>query len=185
MEILKKNELKKEFFKLTKKLSDAEAMDVLIEKINSEDYVLVDFSGVYVYMGAYKFIYKSKTSVYPLDEILVTEDDSTAECKLFFELDSGLLRFVDIKDELETFEKKNKIVYIPNVRNYQTKSTFIKDFKKLQKAYFLEMFTNNEESAVNLVTSEEFIKQLFSLENYMERTENDKLIVRKLTKDKK
>ena len=133
MVVLQKDELKKEFFELTKhqKLSVDEAVDKLFKKIDSADYVLSGCNGVYVYMGTYKLVHKSDDAWYPLDEILVPEGDTTADYKLFYELDTGLSKGISIKKELETFQNNNTIIYIPNVRSFENESTFIEDFKKL------------------------------------------------------
>ena len=169
MVILQKDELKKEFSELTKdqKLSVDEAVDKLFKKIDSSDYLLSGFNGLYVYMGTYKLAHESDTTWYPVDDILVSEEDPTAEYKLFYELDTGLSKCVEIKEDLETFENANTIIYIPNVRSFEKKFTFIEDFKKLRKIYLRELCVGDEESAVALVTTEDYIKQLFSVENYM------------------
>ena len=163
MVVLKKDELKRWFLNLTKdqKLSIDEAIDKLFKKIDSDDSLLLGFNGIYVYMGTYKLVHESDAAWYPAKEILVSEDDPTAEYKLFYELDTGLPQAINIKEELETFENNNTIVYIPNVRNFEKKFTFVEDFKKLRKIYLRELCVSDEESAVTLVTKEDYIKKLF------------------------
>ena len=193
MAVLKKDELKKEFLNLTKdqRLSIDEAVNGLFEKIDSDDYLLLGSNGVYVYMGTYKLVHKSDTTWYPVDEILVSEDNLTAQYKLFYQLDTGLGKFVNIKEELDAFENNNTIIYIPNVRNIENKFTFIEDFKKLRKVYLRELCISGEESAVNLVTTEDYIEQLFSVENYEIRKlhglyeEEPKQLVKKPSNNKK
>lgn len=173
MIVIKKEELKKQFLELMKRqnLSIDEAIDKLFKIINSDDYLLLGFNGVYIYMGTYKLVHESDTAWYPVNEILVSEEDPTASYKLFYELDTGLPKKIDMHEELDDFEKNNTIIYIPNVRNFETKTTFIQDFIKLRKNYLKEFCIKGEDIAVELVTSEEYIKQLFSIENYMH--END------------
>ena len=169
MKVLQKDELKNIFLELTKKqnLSPEEAIDKLFEEINSDKYLLMGVNGVYVYMGTYKKEHESADSWYPVRSVLVPEDDPTAEYKLFYELDTGLPKKVDINNDLKYFEENNTIVYIPNARNYEREFTFEQDFKKLRKIYLRELCINNEEYAVALTTSEDYIKAVFSVANYM------------------
>lgn len=169
MNILKKDDVRKEFFELTRtqNFSIDEAIDKLFKKVTSKDYLLMGFNGVYVYMGIYKQVHESSAFWSPASEVFVSEEDQTAEYKLFYELDTGLSKYVDIGDELNRFERDNTIVYIPNVRNYEDKTTFEQDFEKLRKAYLKELCIINEKTAVELITNEEYIKRLFSIENYL------------------
>lgn len=170
MKVLQKDDIKKEFLELTKvqNIPIDKAIDQLFEKISSDDHLLTSFNGVYVYMGAYKLEHESSDSWYPVNEVLVSEEDLTAEYKHFYELDTGLLRCVNIKEELNYFEKNNTIIYIPNARSFESENTFEQDFKKLRKIYLKELCLYDEETAVALVTSEDYIKEVFSVTNYMQ-----------------
>ena len=164
MIVINKNQLKKECNRLINDegLNINEAIDKIYNIISSDDCLLVGFNGIYVYMGTYKLDNKE----FPINTTFVDEKDPNKEYKLFYELDTGLSKYVNIKEELKDFENNNTIVYIPNVRNYESEYTFIEDFKKLRKIYLKELCTNNEEDAIKLITNENFIKKTFSVENY-------------------
>lgn len=172
MQILRKEDIKQEFTRLTtvKGLSIDNAITMLFDVIDSDDHLLMGFNGIYVFMGTYKLEHASPDSWYPVTEVLLANDDEKADYKMFYELDTGLPKAIKL-DELESFENNNTIIYIPNVRNYEDKHTFESDFKKLRKAYLKELCTKNEEEAVSLITTESFIKDLFSIERYL--TENN------------
>lgn len=169
MKVLQKDDVRKEFLELTRtqNLSTEGAIDKLFKQINSDDHLLMGFNGVYVYMGTYKLVHESPDSWYPVHEVFVSEKDPTAEYKLFYELDSGLPKCINIKDDLDYFERNSTVVYIPNARNHESKYTFEQDFSKLRRIYLRELCVSDEETAVALVTSEDYIKQVFSVENYM------------------
>lgn len=169
MKVLQKDDIRKEFFDLTKtqNLSTDNAVDKILEKVSSDDHLLMGFNGVYVYMGTYKLVHECPGSWYPVHEIFVSEEDPTAEYKLFYELDTGLPKCVNIKDDLDYFEQNSTIVSIPNARNYENKYTFEQDFTKLRRIYLRELCISDEETAVALVTSEDYIKEAFSVANYM------------------
>lgn len=169
MRVLQKEDIRKEFLELTRSqnLSADGAIDKLFEQISSDDHLLMGFNGVYVYMGTYKLVHECPGSWYPVHEVFVSEEDPTAEYKLFYELDSGLPKCVNIKDDLDYFERNSIIVYIPNARNHESKYTFEQDFTKLRKIYLRELCVNNEETAVALITSDDYIKEVFSVANYM------------------
>ena len=168
MRLITKQELKDLFNTLIEKheFSIEQAIDYLMEKLK-KDYLIKNFNGVYVYMGTYKLVHKYENCWYPAHERLVAEDDPTKEYKMFYELDTGLQKCINVGQELEMFEQGNTIVVIPNVRNYENKATFKQDYEKLRRIYLKELCLKDEESALSIVTSEEYIKQEFSIEKYL------------------
>lgn len=168
MMLITKQELKDLFNTLIEKheFSIEQAIDYLMEKLK-KDYLIKNFNGVYVYMGTYKLVHKYENCWYPAHEQLVAEDDPTKEYKKFYELDTGLQKCINVGQELEMFEQDNTIVVIPNVRDYENKATFKQDYEKLRRIYLKELCLKDEESALSIVTSEEYIKQEFSIEKYL------------------
>lgn len=168
MKFISKEDLKREYFELKKKknLSDTTIINYLMSKLKS-DYLITELDGIYVYMGTYKLVHESSDAWYPVYEELVDENNPNAEYKIFNRLDSGLKKSVRIGKDMEIFEKSNTIIFIPNFRNFEAEFTFEEDFKKLRNLYFHELFAKDEETATSVVTSEQWIKDVFSFENYI------------------
>lgn len=170
MKLITKEELRKEFLNLTQIecLCNDEAIDVLAKKLE-QDYLITDFDGVYVYMGTYKLVHECAYAWYPVHEVLVDEQDSTAEYQTFYELDTGLKKCINVNQDLEKFKQNNTIIYIPNVRHFENKYTFEDDFKKIRRVYLEDLCLMSNEDALSFITSEEYIKEIFSIENYMKQ----------------
>ncbi len=172
MEILHKNEIRKEFYNLIENqgFSFETAINKLLQKLSSGDYFLIDTNKIYVYMGTYKIVHECPTSWYPLHNVFVSKEDPTAEYKLFRELDTGLESAISINDkydELDSFERNNTIIYIPNARPYEDKHTFELDFLKLRKMYLEDLCAYGEEIAIKHATSNDYLNIVFSVINFM------------------
>lgn len=167
MKALEKEDLRKEFFNLIRQqnISIEEAIDKLY---NKDDYLIIETNNVYVYMGTYKLEHPFNPSWYPVEEVFVSEEDKTAEYKLFYELDTGLSRAFNIGDDLDRFEQNNIIINMPNLWSIErNRYTLEEDFKKLRKSYLKELCIRKEEIAFKLITSEEYIKKVFSIKNFI------------------
>lgn len=136
-----------------------------------DDYVLHSLNKIYVYMGTYKTIINNPEFPLTNDEVITSENDPDATYKKFYELDSGLPSCINVGNLLDEFENDNKIIIIPNVRDYENESTFEDDFNKLRKIYLKTLCISGEEAAIDLVTSKEYIAKVFSVENYMKENQ--------------
>lgn len=167
MKIISKEELKKEYRELRdQNYSDEDIVDYFMVKLES-DYLISKSNGIYVYMGTYKLVHESSDAWYPVWEVLVNENDPSAEYKVFKELDTGLKQCVSVGEDMERFENNNVIITIPNYRSFEEDFTFEEDFKKLRELYLHELCASDEETAISVVTSGQRIKALFSFENYL------------------
>ncbi len=168
MKLISEEDLKKEYLELKKqkKFSDNEILNYFMDKLEN-DYLITKCNGIHVYMGTYKLVHKYSDSWYPVSEVLVDENDLSAEYKAFKELNTGLKKCINIGKDMEDFEKDNIIIFIPNVRNFEREFTFEQDFKKLRKLYFKELFIKDEKAAISTVTSEQWIEETFSVKNYL------------------
>lgn len=170
MKVLTKKEIIDEYKDLItkEKISKEEALDKIL---NSDDYLLSESNGISVFMGSYRWE-RPEDDFYPVETFLVDDEDSTITYKYFYEIDRCWTMYKKPED-MEDFEKNHIIIYIPNARNFQADFTYLEDFKKLRKIYFRELFNNGEEEAIKYITSEENIKSIFSVENYMKENNID------------
>lgn len=143
--------------------NENELVNSIIENFKNE--LIFNSNEIFVYTGTYNLKHEIK-AWYPVHEILVDENSPSAQYKKFKDLESGLSYGINLKD-LSDFEKYNIVIYLPNARNYENEYTFQEDYMKLRRNFFKEAIINGQASALNLVCSEEEIKELFSVENYM------------------
>ena len=164
MKVLTKKEIIDEYKDLItkEKMSQEQALDTILD---SDKYLLSESNGISVFMGSYRWE-RPEDTFYPVDTFLVDDEDPNITYKYFYEIDRCWSMYKK-PEEMEDFEKNHIIIYIPNARNFQTNYTYLEDFKKLRKIYFRELFNNGEEEAIKYITSEENIKSIFSVENYM------------------
>lgn len=170
MKVLTKEEIITEYKDLItkEKMSQEQALDTILD---SDNYLLSESNGISVFMGSYRWE-RPEDAFYPVDTFLVDDEDPTITYKYFYEIDRCWSMYKK-PEEMEDFEKNHIIIYIPNARNFQTNYTYLEDFKKLRKIYFRELFNNGEEEAIKYITSEEKIKSIFSVENYMKENNID------------
>jgi len=140
----------------------------LIERATDgvEDETVHDSNEIMIYMGTYYHAYESDAFTSGL-EILVQDDGEYPRVfKKFLDLENGFTYHVRMKD-CKRFESEHIVVYIPNARNYESKYTFQEDYNKLRRIFFKEAIENGQESAIRLVASQNKIKELFSVRNFL------------------
>lgn len=150
--------------KAKKCYNENELINSIIE--NFKDELIFNSNEILVYTGTYILKHETKRSWYPVYGILLDENLPSAQYKKFKDLESGFSCYINL-NELPDFEKDNFVIYIPNARHYENEYTFQQDYMKLRHIFFKEAIINGQDAALNLVSSEEKIKELFSVGNHM------------------
>lgn len=143
-----------------------------IDKImNADEYIILPFNKIYVYMGTYKWTHDIKEVWFPKNEEIVDADSVEAEYKYYMELSTGLMKRVKIGEKSEELEYDSIIITIPNYDSVELKSTYRKNYEKLRRQYFKIGLLCGFAIANYIVCNEDYMLKLFSFDNYLKENQ--------------